>query len=216
MGRKSDSGERAASYPVPAASPQEAHCTEILARRSRFLASCARAPDAASARAFVESVRRRRSDATHNCWAYVAGPPGDTAHIGASDDGEPRGTAGRPMLNVLLHSGTGEICVVVSRWFGGVKLGTGGLARAYQDAVRENLASLVLAERVLSVRYAVILGYAHLDGLHRLLPRFGAKIITREHLTEAGIHLELPEAQCAAFESALAELTNGAAVFRAL
>ncbi|MDR2744555.1 MAG: YigZ family protein [Desulfovibrio sp.] len=203
-------------YPVPAAPPQEAHRTEILVRRSRFLASCARTPDAASARGFVESVRRRCPDAAHNCWAYVAGPPGDTARIGASDDGEPHGTAGRPMLHVLLHSGTGEICVVVSRWFGGIKLGTGGLVRAYQDAVRENLATLVLAERISSVRYAVSLGYAYLDGLHRLLPRFGANIIARERLAEAGLHLELPETQRAAFESALAELTNGTAVFRML
>ena len=203
-------------YPVPAASPQEAHRTEILVRRSRFLASCARTPDAASARDFVENVRRRCSDATHNCWAYTAGPPGDTARIGASDDGEPRGTAGRPMLNVLLHSGTGEICVVVSRWFGGIKLGTGGLVRAYQDAVRENLVTLALAERVPSVRYAVTLSYAHLDGLLRLLPRFGANIIAREYMAEAALHLELPEAQRAAFGKALAELTNGAAVLRIL
>ncbi|MDR2054612.1 MAG: YigZ family protein [Desulfovibrio sp.] len=216
VGRKLSTDESAASYPIPAASPQEAHRTEIFVRRSRFLASCARTPDAASARNFVESVRRRCPDATHNCWAYVAGPPGDTARIGASDDGEPRGTAGRPMLNVLLHSGTGEICVVVSRWFGGVKLGTGGLVRAYQDAVRENLATLDLAERVPSVRCAVSLGYAHLDGLRRLLPRFGVNILVREHLAEAGLHLELPEAQRAAFEKALAELTNGTAAFRLL
>ncbi|MDR3357996.1 MAG: YigZ family protein [Desulfovibrio sp.] len=215
-GRTPGANKGAASYPVPTASPRDGHRTEILVRRSRFLASCARTPDAASARNFVESVRYRCSDATHNCWAYAAGPPGDTARIGASDDGEPRGTAGRPMLNVLLHSGIGEICVVVSRWFGGVKLGTGGLVRAYQDAVRENLATLALAERVPSARYSVSLGYAYLDGFHRLLPRFGATVIAWEHLEEAGLLLELPEARRATFENALAELTNGTAAFRAL
>ncbi|MDR2573493.1 MAG: YigZ family protein [Desulfovibrio sp.] len=202
------------SYPVPAVLPRDEHRTEIHVRRSRFLASCVRAPDAASARALVEDLSRRHSDATHNCWAYVAGSPGDAGHTGSSDDGEPRGTAGRPMLNVLLHSGIGEICIVVSRWFGGVKLGTGGLVRAYQDAVRENLACLALEERVLSVCCSARLGYAYLDGLYRLLPRFGAKIITQERLEEAELRLEVPEDRCAAFERALGDLAKGAVLFR--
>ena len=128
-------------YPIPAAGPDRPHRTELLIRRSRFLAQCAHTPGPEAARAFVESIRRANADATHNCWAYAAGAPGQTARIGSSDDGEPHGTAGRPMLQVLLHCGIGEICVVVTRWFGGVKLGTGGLVRAYQDSVRENLAN---------------------------------------------------------------------------
>ena len=110
-------------YPIPAAGPDRPHRTELLIRRSRFLAQCAHTPGPEAARAFVESIRRANADATHNCWAYAAGAPGQTARIGSSDDGEPHGTAGRPMLQVLLHCGIGEICVVVTRWFGGVKLG---------------------------------------------------------------------------------------------
>ncbi|MDR3320108.1 MAG: YigZ family protein [Desulfovibrio sp.] len=200
-------------YAVPVATSEEPHTSEILVRRSRFLASCARASDVASARAFVKSLRRCYPDATHNCWAYVAGPPGDTSRIGASDDGEPHGTAGRPMLNVLLCCGTGEICMVVSRWFGGVKLGTSGLVRAYRYAARENLAGIALTERLPSVRCVASLAYAYLDGLYHILPRFEAKIITQEHQTTAKFQLELPKSQCNAFKKALAGLTNGAAVF---
>ena len=98
-------------YAVPAATPDQPHCTEMIIRRSRFLALCAHTPGPVAARAFVEEIRRRHADATHNCWAYAAGAPGHTAQIGSSDDGEPHGTAGRPMLQVMLHSGVGGITV---------------------------------------------------------------------------------------------------------
>ncbi len=203
-------------YPVPAVGPDQPHCTELLIRRSRFLAQCARTPGPEAARAFVESVRRARADATHNCWAFAAGPPGQTARIGFSDDGEPHGTAGRPMLQVLLHCGIGEICVVVTRWFGGIKLGTGGLVRAYQDSVRENLASLAVAEKVPLAHLALSLEYTHLDGLRRLLPAHEARLTAEDYQAAAHLRLSLPQERVPAFEKALARLTNGAASCRAL
>lgn len=199
-------------FDVPDASPERPHCTELVIRRSRFLAQCAHTPGPQAARAFVEQIRRRHADATHNCWAYAAGAPGGTAQIGSSDDGEPHGTAGRPMLQMVLHSDVGEICVVVSRWFGGVKLGTGGLVRAYQDSVRENLATLPLRRRVQETRLRLVLAYAHLDGLRRLLPAYEARIDTEDYQAEAHLLLRLPEEHAAAFTAALAGLSNGAAV----
>ena len=199
-------------FDVPDASPERPHCTELVIRRSRFLAQCAHTPGPQAARAFVEHIRRRHADATHNCWAYAAGAPGGTAQIGSSDDGEPHGTAGRPMLQIVLHSDVGEICVVVSRWFGGVKLGTGGLVRAYQDSVRENLATLPLRRRVQETRLRLVLAYAHLDGLRRLLPAYEARIDTEDYQAEAHLLLRLPEEHAAAFTAALAGLSNGAAL----
>ena len=99
---------------------------------------------AEASEAFLEKIRREFSDARHNCYAFNAGRGGETAFAGCSDDGEPKGTAGRPMLNVLVHSQIGEITVVVTRYFGGILLGTGGLVRAYQDSVKEALAKLPL------------------------------------------------------------------------
>lgn len=200
-------------FPIPAASAEQPYCTELVVRRSRFMAQCAHTPDAGSAKAFIEATGRCRNDADHNCWAYAAGAPGDTAHIGSSDDGEPHGTAGRPMLSVLLHCGIGELCVVVSRWFGGVKLGTGGLVRTYQDAVRENLANLALAERIPSQQVAVTLKYAHLAGMHRLLPLWEARIMEQSCEDAAKLRIELPQAHVQNFEQALANMSNGTAVF---
>ena len=114
-------------YPIPRPVWPDCHETTLLVKRSRFLTHAARAGSPAEAKAFIEAVSLKHADATHNCWAYVAGPPGSTARIGCSDDGEPHGTAGRPMLQVLLHSGIGDVACVATRWFGGIKLGTGAV-----------------------------------------------------------------------------------------
>ena len=115
------------------------------------------------------------------------------------------------MLQVLLHCGVGEITMVVTRWFGGVKLGTGGLVRAYQDSVRENLAALPLAEKVPTVELDVQLDYAHLDRLHRLLPAFEARVSAEAYDQAARVRIRLPEALRGPFEEALAGRTDGRA-----
>lgn len=117
-------------------------------KRSEFIALAAHADSAGAARAFIGSVREQYPDARHVCWAYIAGENGVTTELSASDDGEPSGTAGKPMLNVLQHSGVSEIVVAVVRYFGGIKLGTGGLVRAYSDAVQAVLEVLELHELV--------------------------------------------------------------------
>lgn len=114
------------SYNVPDLAPGEIHREEEVIRRSRFIVSMARVQGPDQAKAFIERIRVEHPDATHNCWAFQAGPAGSTAFAGCSDDGEPKGTAGRPMLTVLLHCGVGEIAAVVTRYFGGTLLGTGG------------------------------------------------------------------------------------------
>ena len=92
-------------------------------KRSRFIASVGHTPDVEEAKAFIEQIKAEFEDARHNCWAYCAGAAGSTDRIGASDDGEPHGTAGRPMLTAVTHSGIGEVTVVVTRYFGGILLG---------------------------------------------------------------------------------------------
>ena len=198
-------------FPIPAADAAAPFQTEIIIRRSRFLTHCAHTPGMEAARAFVEQIRTKHADATHNCWAFVAGAPGHSGQVGFSDDGEPHGTAGRPMLQVLLHCGVGEITMVVTRWFGGVKLGTGGLVRAYQDSVRENLATLPLAEKVPTVELDVQLDYAHLDRLHRLLPTFEARVGAEAYDQAARVRICLPEALRGPFEEAIAGRTDGRA-----
>ncbi|MEZ7198474.1 YigZ family protein [Pseudodesulfovibrio karagichevae] len=194
-------------YPIPAAF----HRVEETIKRSRFMTSMGHAPDMESARAFVAAIKEEFPDATHNCWAFNAGPSGDTAFVGLSDDGEPSGTAGKPMLGVLLHSGVGQIAVVVTRWFGGTKLGTGGLVRAYGGMVSLGLETLPLRDMVVTRRLAVSLPYPSVTLFKRLLPDFEAEETEEAFSEVAGFNVELPEERVDAFSAAVVELTGGRA-----
>ncbi len=178
-------------------------------RRSRFITTLAHTDSRERVLAFVECIRREFPDATHHCWAYNAGPPGDTARVGQSDDGEPHGTAGRPMLNQLLHSGVGEIAAVTARYFGGVKLGTGGLTRAYQNGVKEALALLPTVEKSVLCRAIAGVDYPHLDRFYRLLSRFQARVSEENFGERALFTIECPEESFNTFKLAFRELTDG-------
>ncbi|GAP75894.1 YigZ family protein [Pseudoalteromonas sp. CO325X] len=131
--------------------PSEPLSYEEEIKKSTFIVHVAHTPDISAAKDFIADINRRYPDARHNCWAHVAGAPGGSHVYGFSDDGEPNGTAGKPMLNVLQGSGLGEICAVTTRYFGGIKLGTGGLVRAYGGTLNNALAQLVTQVKVPSV-----------------------------------------------------------------
>ncbi|WP_106477586.1 IMPACT family protein [Phytohalomonas tamaricis] len=130
------------AYPIPDLPENALHVAEFEVQKSRFITWIAHAPDIDAAHCLVGRARSAYSDARHHCSAFIAGPPGEQNAIGFSDDGEPGGTAGRPMFQVLDGSGLGQIACVVIRYFGGIKLGTGGLARAYSKAVLLGLEQL--------------------------------------------------------------------------
>ena len=133
---------------------------------SRFLAVVEAAPEPAAARQVLEELRRLYPDATHHCWAWRLGhPPSERS----SDAGEPSGTAGRPMLDALRGADLTDVAAVVARWFGGTKLGRGGLARAYAGAVRLALEELPVARRVPTVRFRLELPYDRVGPLQRLV-----------------------------------------------
>jgi uncharacterized YigZ family protein len=192
-------------FPIPA----RVHRVEETVQRSRFITTVAHAPDADAAHRFLVSVREEFPDATHHCWAFVAGPPGSTTSIGMSDDGEPHGTAGRPMLTMLLHSGVGEIVAVCARYFGGTKLGTGGLSRAYAGGVRLALASLPLEERVDRALLEVEVTYPQVDGLQHLLEEFEALLEDEIYGATVRYRVAVAESLLPRFERALADLTRG-------
>jgi uncharacterized YigZ family protein len=194
-----------ARYPVP----DGRHRTEETIERSRFVCTIARVSTAEEAQAFVKEMNAEFPDATHNCWAYVVGPPGSTSRIGMSDAGEPHGTAGRPMLTVLLHAGVGDVAAVVTRYYGGVKLGTGGLVKAYGGAVQHALATLPRAERVDYAQLLVVIGYPSIDLVRQLLPAHEAEVLTEEYGTDVQYLLRLPRSQAEALRSALLDATRG-------
>lgn len=194
--------------------PARVHRVEETIQRSRFVTTLAHAPTAEAAHAFIERVRAEHPDATHHCWAFVAGPPGSTAHIGMSDDGEPHGTAGRPMLTALLHGGVGEVVGVCSRWFGGVKLGTGNLSRAYASGVKLALETLPTEEKVERVEVTVTIGYADVDAVQRLLDEHGVVVVGEVYGADVRYRCGVPADGVAALEARLADLTRGGAVVR--
>jgi len=183
-------------------------------RRSRFVTTVAHAPDADAAHAFVERVRSELSGATHYCWAFVAGPPGSTRSVGMSDAGEPAGTAGRPMLTALLHGGVGEVVAVTARWFGGTKLGTGGLQRAYAGGVRAALEGLPTEQKVRRVPVEVVVDYAAVDPLRRVLSELEAVTVDETYGADVRWALEVPESRLDALEEEVARLTGGRGAVR--
>lgn len=199
-------------YPVPA----RAHRVEETIERSRFITTVARAPSPEAAQRLLQSVRDEFPDATHHCWAFVAGGPGTTASIGMSDDGEPHGTAGRPMLNILLHSGIGEIAAVCTRYYGGTKLGTGGLSRAYAGGIKLALDTLPTDQRVDRARMEVEVGYPHVDDLQHLLDEVDGRLESEGYGASVRYVVAVPETALARFERGLADLTSGSGRLRRL
>jgi uncharacterized YigZ family protein len=195
-------------YPIPA----RRHRVEEEIRRSRFITTVDYAPTVEAARAFIQEVRAEFPDATHNVWAYVVGPPGSTARAGYSDDGEPYGTAGRPAWTVLVHSGVGDIVAVVTRYFGGTKLGKGGLVKAYSDGVKLALETWPLAEHRGTTDLEVVIPYTFVTPLQRMLPDYEAEVLAEVYGADVSYRLRLPEEQVAPFTETLIGLTNGAAL----
>ena len=196
--------------------PARLHRVEQELQRSRFITTVAPAPTVEEAKAFIALVREEFADANHNCWAYVVGPPGSTGRAGMSDDGEPHGTAGRPMLTALLHGGVGDVAVVVTRYFGGTLLGKGGLVRAYTGCVQQALEHLPTTEHVRKVRLAVELEYTSVDGVRRMLPAHEAELLAEEYATTVGYQLALPLSRLESFRAELLEHTHGQVLMEVL
>lgn len=189
--------------------PARVHRVEEVIQRSRFITTVARAPDSEAAHAFIASIRDEFPDATHNCWAFVSGPPGSTMHIGMSDDGEPHGTAGRPMLTSLLHADVGDIVAVSTRYFGGVKLGTGGLARAYSSGVVLALESLPLEEKIDRVVVEVTVGYPDVDSTQRLIQEMDLLVLDEDYGGDVRYSLGVPVTDVDTMTRRVADLTRG-------
>jgi uncharacterized YigZ family protein len=192
-------------YPIPAGE----HEAELEVRRSRFVARVGHADSAEAAKAFIGKIQERFADATHNCWAFQAGPPGDTRAIGCSDDGEPHGTAGRPMLNVLLHAPVGEVVVVVTRYFGGVKLGTGGLARAYADAVSLALEGLPVVNKENRTPWRLVVDYRLWPEFERRLAQHRGEIVQVDYAEKVSASVAIPETETQALFAWLSDASQG-------
>ena len=199
-------------YPVPA---RRYRC-QIEVERSRFITTVQEATSAGAARALVSEIKAEFADASHNCWTYLVGPPGSSNQIGLSDDGEPHGVAGRPMLTTLKHSGLGDTVVVVTRYFGGIKLGKGGMVKAYTAAVKEALEKLPRRTRIEWVALEAVLEYSLLAQLEPRLAEFECEVLATEYTDKVRFQLRVPEERFVGFGEMFAELTAGRGEVRPL
>jgi uncharacterized YigZ family protein len=191
-------------YPIPAREVRN----ETLVLNSRFITTLAPVFSVDEAKAFIARIRSEFADASHNVPAYIVGH-GASVITHCTDDGEPAGTAGRPALAVLSGSGLGDVAVVVTRYFGGTKLGTGGLVRAYSDAVRQALAILPRAERV--PVHIVMLGapYNWFERLRQLIAAHHGELLEHDFASDVTLTVRFPSQYLPAFQEALSRASHG-------
>jgi len=144
------------SYSIPV----EAATAEIVIKKSRFIAHAKPVVSRETAMIWLREMKERYPDARHHCWAYLIGNPNCAINAGMGDDGEPSGTAGKPILNVLTHKDVGDVMVIVVRYFGGIKLGAGGLTRAYSQATQAVMEILPTEQQVEMVTIQLVCDFA--------------------------------------------------------
>ncbi|MBU4683314.1 IMPACT family protein [Cedecea davisae] len=193
------------SWPIPA---EPVTVSEEI-KKSRFITLVAHTDGVIAAKAFVDKARAEHPDARHHCWAWVAGAPDDSQQLGFSDDGEPAGTAGKPILAQLMGKGIGEITAVVVRYYGGVKLGTGGLVRAYGGGVQLALNQLPVVLKVPLTEYTLQCDYSHLAGVEALLKQFEGIIVESDFQASIALRVALPQNQVAVFGARLTDFSRG-------
>lgn len=160
-------------------------------KKSLFITYLTYAPNVEAAKAFVEQIKQQHADARHNCWAFAAGRAEDSMLWGFSDDGEPSGTAGKPILAQLSGSGVGEICAVVTRYYGGIRLGTGGLVKAYGGGVQQALKQLQTIEKKITTKLRLELDYAFMPIAQSLLQQFAAVEVQAQYSEQVVLVVEL-------------------------
>ena len=182
---------------------------EVTDRGSRFLAHVERVADEDAARAVVEAARGRHHDARHHCSAYVVGPPGPHQVQRAHDDGEPSGTAGAPMLEVLAGRGLSDVVVVVTRWFGGTLLGAGGLVRAYADAAREAVDAAGVVQRERRELLRIELPHAEAGRIENAVRAAGAQVVDVAYAAAVTLDVAVAAAEVERTHALIAELGAG-------
>lgn len=182
---------------------------ELTEKKSRFIATTRPVESEEEAVAFIDEMKKKYWDARHNCYAYSIGKNREFTRC--SDDGEPSGTAGRPMLDVILGEDIYNVAVVVTRYFGGVLLGTGGLVRAYSKAVQEGLAGSLVIEKKKGISLKVTTDYTGIGKIQYIAGERQIPILDSEYTDKVVLKLLVPDAETEAVQKAITEGTNGRA-----
>lgn len=191
-------------YPIPAYEVSE----ELFVKNSRFIATLTPVFNVEDAKEFIAHIKNKYSDASHNVPAFIVGH-GDSVITHCNDDGEPSGTAGRPALAVLQGSGIGDVAVVVTRYFGGTKLGKGGLVRAYGSAVKMVLEITPRAERVPSYTVKMTVPYSWYERLNRLIEKSRGQVLDENFAADVTVTAQFAIENYPAFLSGISDTSHG-------
>lgn len=184
--------------------------SEYEEKKSRFLGKVFSVNSEAEASAYIEEIRKKYWDARHNCYAFVIGENNETTRC--SDDREPSGTAGKPILEVICNAGVHNCLLVVTRYFGGTLLGTGGLVRAYTQSAKEALENSVLAVLVEGVKYLVTTDYNSISKIQYAVEKSDAEITDTEYTDKVIISILIKKESGEEFCRQITEITNGRAI----
>ncbi|MEI8672205.1 YigZ family protein [Vibrio sp. SA48] len=184
-------------------------------KKSLFITNLAHTPNVEAAKAFVEQIKAKHSDARHNCWGFVAGRPEDSMLWGFSDDGEPSGTAGKPILAQLSGSGVGELTAVVTRYSGGIRLGTGGLVKAYGGGVQQALKLLQTIEKKITVKLRLTLDYGFLSIAQSIVVQYEAIEFEANYTEQVELIIEIELRQVDAFTQTMINKSGAKAMVAA-
>ena len=195
------------SYQIPQLKDQELELT-LTIKNSRFIANLRHANGRDECDIHLNDMRRKYPDANHHCWAVVAAAPKNSTYWGLSDAGEPSGTAGKPMLQVLSHCGIGEVSVVVCRYFGGTKLGTGGLVKAYGEAVKQVVEQCPTTLKQSLTELHIECHYDLSGQLEYLCKKHDALINQRHYSDSLSLNVTVPSLQLSALRADIAALTS--------
>lgn len=188
---------------------------ELIVNKSRFICYLRPCVDAASAKAMVKELQQLHPQASHHCLAFLSKAADDSQGYGFSDDGEPSGTAGKPMLMALQGGGIGHVCAVVVRYFGGTKLGTGGLQRAYGGSVRQALTLLESKIKVAMAQKNLLCHYNQVNDVLHLLKQAQGQVISQSYQQDVILTLDIPVGNLSSLQMNLNTLSAGQLVLTA-
>ena len=193
--------------------PTEEASAEIIIKKSRFIAHAKQIVSREAGMSWLNEVRKTYPDARHHCWAYLIGNPACATNAGMGDDGEPSGTAGKPILNVLNHKGIGDIMIIVVRYFGGIKLGAGGLTRAYGQAAQAVMEVLPSEQQIEMVTIQLVCEFALEQRVRHWVKILSGDILKIDYTQQVEMKASVP---CENSLTLIAQLEAGQCDFKVL
>ncbi|MEY0974047.1 IMPACT family protein [Providencia huaxiensis] len=179
-------------------------------KKSQFITYLAHTDGIDAAKDYIQSIKAQYPDARHHCWAFVAGRPDDSQKLGFSDDGEPTGTAGKPIMAQLLGSNLGEVTCIVVRYFGGIKLGTGGLVKAYGNGVQQALRILPTKTKVPQKIFNLVCDYSLINAIEQLLAQVNGTVLHSDYNETVSLQIAIPATLEQEVNDKLRDISRGA------